>query len=250
MPEAYHVKYWDGSNFIPVKNVSGLGMINNQLNSTTFDEIKTTKVRLELDSADRGTAALLEWIVFKSKNSPDIAPLVSDGSDRDVMLGGKTYLSGVIKSVTPVTKTIWSKASGPGNVAFSNAGSKEGTAVFSAPGNYVLTLTANEGSLTASSTIKVKVREQLKVKRLDVVYTKRYKIDSKLWNDRAKAMIVNWIPFCIDQIERTDLTTGEGGIDNFIEAGKALRGEPHAAHKGYVFSNAWCIKLLKQCVKH
>jgi uncharacterized protein len=60
-----------------------------------------------------------------------------------------------------------------------------------------------------------------------------------LWNARAKALIVNWIPHCIEMINRTDLTQGPGGIDNFVEAGKALRGEPHGNHKGFVFSNAW-----------
>jgi DUF1680 family protein len=110
-------------------------------------------------------------------------------------------------------------------------------------------------SLTAAesrSDVKVKVHAPPKEKRLDVVYTKRYKINSKLWSDRVKAMIVNWIPHCIAMNERTDLTTGEGGIDNFIEAAKAIRGEPHGNHKGYVFSNAWvhqtvesiCIALM------
>ena len=88
--------------------------------------------------------------------------------------------------------------------------------------------------------------------RLDVVYTRKYSIDSPLWNARAKTLIVDWIPHCIDQCERTDLTQGQGGIDNFLEAAKALRGEPHARHIGYVFSNAWvhqtvesmCIALM------
>ena len=54
--------------------------------------------------------------------------------------------------------------------------------------------------------------------------------------------------------ERTDIAPmrGDGGIDNFIEAAKANRGEPHGKHKGYVFSNAWvhqtvesmCIALM------
>jgi DUF1680 family protein len=66
-----------------------------------------------------------------------------------------------------------------------------------------------------------------------------------LWNARAKAMIVNWIPWCIDQINRTGLTLGPGGIDNFIEAGKALRGEPHGKHLGYVFSNAWVHQTIE-----
>jgi uncharacterized protein len=252
LPEGYRITYWDGKEFVPVKNSTGLGRENNKLNSTTFDEVKTTRLRVELDSADRATASMLEWIVFKSPNSPDIAPLVTAGVDRDVMMGGKTYLAGVIKSVTPVSKVEWSKASGPGNVLFSNAKSKEATATFTTPGKYVLNLSAVQGNQTASSTLEVMVHQPPKVKRLDVVYTKHYKVDSKLWNDRAKAMIVNWIPYCVDQINRTDLTTGDGGIDNFIEAAKAIRGQPHAKHKGYVFSNAWvhqtvesmCIALM------
>ncbi len=179
-------------------------------------------------------------------------PAGHSGVDRDVMTGGNTWLAGTVKSVTPVSNTAWTKVSGPGTVSFSNAGDKNGTARFSAPGRYIIKLSATEGQQTAASTLTVKVHQPPKNKRLDVVYTKRYKIDSKLWSDRAKAMIVNWIPFCIDQNERTDITTGEGGIDNFIEAAKALRGEPHAKHKGYVFSNAWvhqtvesmCIALM------
>src|SRR5262249_25947638 len=103
-----------------------------------------------------------------------------------------------------------------------------------------------------SETLRVKVQTPPPADRLDVVYTKNYRIDSPLWNSRAKALIVNWIPHCIDQINRTNLTLGPGGIDNFVEAAKALRGEPHAAHKGYVFANAWvhqtvesmCIALM------
>ena len=36
-----------------------------------------------------------------------------------------------------------------------------------------------------------------------------------------------------------------GGLDNFVEAAKALRGEPHGAHKGYVFSNAWVHQTVE-----
>jgi DUF1680 family protein len=87
-----------------------------------------------------------------------------------------------------------------------------------------------------------------------VVYTRKYSIDGQLWKERAKALIVNWIPHCVAMCERTDIPVmrGDGGIDNFIEAAKANRGEPHAGHKGFVFSNAWvhqtvesmCIALM------
>jgi len=249
LPEAYRIKYWDGNNFVEVKSPSGLGLVNNQLNTTTFDEVKTTRIRLELDSADRSSATLAEWLVYPSENSAPYPPVVMSGGDRDVMIGGKTYLSGSVKSVTPVSKMTWTKISGPGNVQFTNENSKEATAVFSAPGDYLIAMNVTEGSQTASSTAKVKVHTPPPPKRLDVVYTTRYKIDSRLWNDRIKVMIVNWIPHCIEQIERTDITSamggGEGGIDNFIEAAKALRGEPRSRHKGYVFSNAWVHQTIE-----
>lgn len=58
---------------------------------------------------------------------------------------------------------------------------------------------------------------------------------------------MSWIPHCIDQCERTDIPAGrgDGGLDNFIEAAKALRGEPFAAHRGDVFSNAWVHQTVE-----
>ncbi len=252
LPDAYRLSYWDGKSFVPVKNPKGLGLNPKELNGTTFDEVTTTKLRLDIDSSDRWMASLVEFVVYKSDNSADHPPVVHANGDRDVMVGGKTYLDANIRAVNGVSSAKWVKTSGPGNVTFANQNSKAATAVFSTPGEYTLTLTAADGKLSSSSAVKVTVKQPPKSKRLDVVYTKRYKIDSKLWSDRAKVMITNWIPFCIDQCERTDLTVGEGGLDNFIEAAKALKGEPHKRHKGYVFSNAWvhqtvesmCIALM------
>lgn len=252
MPDGYRISYWDGNSFVPVKSPQGLGLTAKQLNSTTFDEVTTTKLRIDIDSIDRWMASLIEWVVYKSDNSAEHPPVVHANGDRDVMMGGKTYLDAHIRAVNSVSSARWEKTSGPGNVTFANQNNKAATALFSSPGEYTLTLTAADGKLSSTSSVKVNVKPPPKSKRLDVVYTKRYRVDSKLWSDRAKVMITNWIPFCIDQCERTDLTTGEGGLDNFIEAAKALKGQPHARHKGYVFSNAWvhqtvesmCIALM------
>ncbi|MDO9341340.1 MAG: glycoside hydrolase family 127 protein [Bacteroidales bacterium] len=245
LPQAYRIKYWDGNDFVPVKNAVGLGLENNLFNITKFDQVMTTKLRLEVDSVDRFLGTMLEWMVIQAENSPNHPPVVTAGVDRSVMLGGKTYLSGGVKSVAPYDKIVWSKVSGPGNVNFADANSLKTTATFSLTGDYILSMTAKEGNLSSSSTLKLKVQQPPQAERLDVVYTKRYKIDSPFWNNRAKAMIVNWIPWCINQINRTDLTLGEGGLDNFIEAGKALRGEPHGKHLGYVFSNAWVHQTIE-----
>ena len=245
LPGAYHVEYWDGNVFQPVHNAAGLGLATATFNPTSFDEITTTKLRLVMDSADRWNAPLIEWSVAESEHSKPIAPIVMAGPDRDVMLDGKTYLSGHTRSVHPITKFEWTKMDGPGAVTIANAATAQSTADFSAPGIYRLRFTAWQGDLHSSGEVRVKVVTPPPAKRLDVVYTKHYSIDSKLWNDRARVIITNWIPWCIEQCERTDLPTGEGGLDNFIEAAKALRGEPHAKHKGYVFSNAWVHQTVE-----
>ncbi len=255
LPKACRLKYWDGADFVPVAKVSGLGVTGDQFNVTTFDEVRTSRLRLEMDSSEKFSTGVLEWRVFDSGKSPAFPPKVIAGIDRCVMLNGKTYLSGTIKSLKTdpaATKVTWGKAFGPGEVTFANPNALETAATFSALGHYTLKLTATEGSLSSDSELKVTVTEPPPVDRLDVVYTKRYQIDSPLWTDRAKAIVINWIPHCIDYINRTNLTQGQGGIDNFIEAAKALRGEPHGPHKGYVFANAWvhqtvesiCIALM------
>ncbi|HEY6901667.1 MAG TPA: beta-L-arabinofuranosidase domain-containing protein, partial [Puia sp.] len=245
LPSSYHIEYWDGNAYQPVKNANGLGVQSGQYNVTTFDEVSTNRLRLVMDSSDRFGATLMEWKVAESEHSPAVAPLVYAGDDRDVMNNGKTYLDPEVKSVHPITRASWTKTSGPGNVTFSDASSPKGSATFSAPGIYTLEFTAWQGDVKASAPLQVKVVTPPPAKRLDVVYTKHYSIDSKLWNDRAKVIITQWIPYCVAQCERTDLTTGEGGLDNFIEAAKALRGEPHGRHKGYVFSNAWVHQTVE-----
>src|SRR5450759_3587775 len=244
LPQAYKLKYWDGKDYLQVTNSKGSGLVNNQFNATTFKEVTTTRLRLEIDSVERFLSPVLEWKVLKTAASPELAPFITAGGDRNVMVGGKTYLAANIKSISPLNNTKW-KATGTGKVEFVDSTSLITTATFAVPGDYVLTLSSQAGKMKASSSLKVIVSSQPKEKRLDVVYTKRYKIDNPLWNNRVKVLITNWIPFCINQIERTDLTTGAGGLDNFIEAGKALRGEPHGKHRGYVFSNAWVHQTIE-----
>jgi hypothetical protein len=202
-PKACRLLYWNGTDFAPVANASGQGVALNQYNETTFDEVRTPKLKLEIDSDGPLSTGILEWKVYDSGHSPAFAPSVVAGVDRTVILGGKTWLNGKIKALKPDssgTPVSWGKESGPGQVLFADAKAVETTATFSTPGSYVLRLTAGTPELCSSSTLKVKVENPPPAERLDVVYTKRYKLDSPLWDARARALIGNWIPHCIDQI--------------------------------------------------
>jgi len=189
------------------------------------------------------------------------------GVDRVTILPGKTYLRGwagygdppaerprgpqgaqtppPAASGGPAPTTMWTKESGPGEVKFEDPKALITTATFTTPGAYALKLMAENGQTKSSSTLNVSVETPPPAKQLEAVYTKNFKIDSKFWNARARALIVNWIPHCIDIISRNDVTLGPGGIDNFVEAGKKLRGEPAGYHKGYVFSNAWVHQTVE-----
>ena len=117
------------------------------------------------------------------------------------------------------------------------------TAQFSAPGEYVLKLTAGEGQLSGSSTLNVTAITPAPETHFQPIRTKRYTIDSPLWNGRIKALIVNWIPHCIAKIN--DPALKEGGINNFLDAANKLQGKPFEKHRGYVFSNAWVHNTIE-----
>lgn len=194
------------------------------------------------------------------------APLIAvAGPDRVVVTPGKTYINAWTgygeppwqrrrwrraeeepePPTGPEATVQWGKVSGPGTVEFGDATALETTAAFSAPGAYVLKMVADNGESQVESTFDVTVEGPPPPGALEPVTTKGYRIDNRLWNRKARSLIVGWIPHCIDQIERTDLELGPGGLDNFVEAAKALRGEPHGEHKGYVFSNAWVHQTVE-----
>ena len=217
----------------------------NTYNQTTFDEVRTTKLRLEIDSDGTASTGILEWKVYDSGKSPKFPPTAAAGTDRVVMLNGKTYLNGKANSLQAGSNITcaWSKDAGPGEVTFDNPAAPVTTAKFSAVGDYVLKFTASEGTLSSASTLKVKVTEPPPTVQLTAVNTKTFKVNSPLWNSRIKALVVNWIPHCIAEINNHKLP--QGGIDNFEEAAKALAGKPHGGHKGYPFSNAWVHQTVE-----
>jgi predicted GH43/DUF377 family glycosyl hydrolase len=83
------------------------------------------------------------------------APLVDAGRDQTISAGDTATLDGtVMDDDVPVplasVQVTWSKQSGPGTVSFANANAVDTTATFSAPGMYVLALTASDTALSSS----------------------------------------------------------------------------------------------------
>lgn len=243
LPASARLLWWDGQAYQPVRGAQGLGVEINRFNTARFEAVKTTRLRLEVQSLKEKSVGILQWQVWSHGPVPAFAPRVEAGVDRSVVVGGDSYLSGRVVTLsardTPAVR--WRTISGPGDVVFGDATQAVTTARVSIAGDYELELTAGQGR----STLRLRAETPPPAKRLDVVYTTPYQLTSPLWRARARSLVVNWIPHCIDYCERTDLKDGQGGIDNFVEAAKALRGEPHAPHRGYVFSNAWVHQTVE-----
>src|ERR1043166_4593566 len=85
LPKACRVKFWNGEEFVAVQNAHGLGIAGDQFNVTTFDEVTTSKLRLEMDSDGSFSTGILEWRVLDSGKSPTFPPRVNAGAGRDVI---------------------------------------------------------------------------------------------------------------------------------------------------------------------
>jgi DUF1680 family protein len=238
IPSACRLLYWDGNGFVAVNHPSGLGLEENQYNTTTFDQTKTTRLRLELDSNGSSSTGILQWKVYNSGSSPHFPPVVRAGVDRDVVLPGATYLNGFARAMRRAgLKVAWSVASGPGAVLFSNPNDPAASATFSAPGEYVLKLTADDGTAKSSDTLRVTACSPPPAKCLVPVPTRPWKVQSPLWTARTKELIVHWLPHCITKL--SDPNVPEGGIENFTQAGNKLAGRPFTPCIGPVFTNGW-----------
>ncbi len=245
LPKACRLLRWDGTAFVPVAGAEGLGLEKDKFNTTTFPEITTSQMRLELDGNDDFSTGLLEWRVYDSGRSPNFPPAVAAGTDRVTVMPGSTWLSGTVKDdgkPNPSPTLRWTKQSGPGKVTFENPVAASTSARFSKPGTYVLSLQADDGRSTASDSLTVNVEPPAPNTHLQFVWPAPSSISSPFWRPRAKNLIVNWIPHCITKI--SDPKLPEGGIQNFVEAANKLAGRP-AKHTGAPFANAWVYNTIE-----
>jgi DUF1680 family protein len=239
LPRSCRLLYLDGEKLVPVKNAKGLGLKANEYNTTTFDDVHTARLRLEVDSSGESTG-ILQWRVIDAGDSPDFPPQVTAGPDRTVVLHGKTWLNATVSNPLKPGRTAtltWGVASGPGGVAFADQHAAETTATFPVPGKYLLVFTAAVGELRGQDTLCVDVVSPPPAEPLLPVTMSRYTVTSPLLKARLKQVIIHWIPHCYKKLSDPDLP--EGGIENFVQAGNKLAGRPAQRHRGFPWANAY-----------
>lgn len=122
--------------------------------TATFSVASATPYVLRLTASDSLLTGVDEMSVTVSANQP---PLVNAGPDAAVTLPAGASLTGTVSDDgLPPGSTLaiaWSKDSGPGTVDFAPPNEALSTATFSAPGTYVLRLTADDTALVGSDTL-------------------------------------------------------------------------------------------------
>ena len=92
----------------------------------------------------------------------NLVPEVDAGADQIIVLPASASLDATVNDdglpdPPGVVTTLWSTVSGPGGVTFTDANAIDTTATFSAPGEYVLRLTADDGLQSVDDDVAVTV---------------------------------------------------------------------------------------------
>jgi uncharacterized protein len=250
VPKAARLLRWADNSWTEIKAADGatLALEKDTFNTLAFTPVTTDKLRLEMTGSGKSSTGLIEWTVADAGKSPAFPPIVAGPPDRIVRTGEKTEISASVRSASRGDITIaWSRKSGPCEVTFDDPRAATTSATFTAPGEYVLQVTARQGVEAGSALVRVKVHSTRPLVGQSDVLTRHYVLTSPFWKARTRALIVNWIPHCIAQIDDPNLK--EGGIENLVEAGNKLAGRAWKPHHGYPFSNAWVFNTVEaMCV--
>ena len=109
----------------------------------------------------------------KCSSGDNTAPVVDAGPDLAIPAGGTATLSGSVtddgRPLRAGLTASWSTVSGPGTVSFAQPSAPVTTATFTAPGSYVLRLTASDTQLTGSDDVTVLVQASANLNQPPVV---------------------------------------------------------------------------------
>jgi len=64
LPASCSIQYWNGTAWVNVANPSGLGVLGNQYNVTTFDPVSTNKIRLNITAKATTSTGIERWKVY------------------------------------------------------------------------------------------------------------------------------------------------------------------------------------------
>ncbi|HEU5129448.1 MAG TPA: Ig-like domain-containing protein [Glycomyces sp.] len=163
-PATYRIEYHDGTDWTPVTGQAAEPAIPRaNYNQIGFDPVTTDRVRVVLDHQAGHATGLKEFQAFDTgadtEAAENTAPYVVARHDRSFRQPLQAALTGTVKDdALPSDGTLtsrWTVVDGPGAVIFADAAAATTLATFTAPGEYTLRLTADDGERTSAATVTV-----------------------------------------------------------------------------------------------
>jgi len=149
-----HGHSWSTSYPFPEKNILRVQVDN----GGAEDPVEVT---VTLDNSSPANAFVFKRSPWAAKNIVNIPPCVIAGADQTIDLTATASLQGRATDdgdPSGSLTTTWSVATGPGTATFGNPNALTTTASFSAPGAYVLRLTADDAQLQNSDEVTITVQ--------------------------------------------------------------------------------------------
>ena len=118
LPQACRLSYWDGTAFVPVGIRRGWAWKRTDTTRRRLTRSPPRSCVWNSTLTGQYSTGIIEWKVYDSGKSPAFPPTVKAGTDRLVMVGGKTWLRGHIQTLSGRNDTVvasWTQADGPGN---------------------------------------------------------------------------------------------------------------------------------------
>lgn len=168
---------------ITLSNINGIGFnvsvalgfrVGDFNNSATLTQADVSSVKaragqtisvstFQFDVNKTGAVTAADIAVVKKRSGlfpTNAAPVVNAGTNQTISLPASATLTGSATddgqpNPPGALSLTWSRVSGPGTVTFGNAAAASTTASFSAPGAYVLRLSANDSQLTNFSDVTI-----------------------------------------------------------------------------------------------
>ena len=149
-----HGHSWSTSYPFPEKNILRVQVDN----GGAEDPVEVT---VTTDNSSPAAAFVFKRNPWSSRNIVNLPPCVIAGADQTIDLTATATLQGGATDdgdPSGTLATTWSLVSGPGAVTFGNPNFLATTAAFSAPGAYVLSLTADDSQLQTSDEVTINVQ--------------------------------------------------------------------------------------------
>ncbi len=126
VPASYTIQYWNGNSWQAVSGASGYGRATNQFNTTTFNPVNTTRLRVNVQLQSGYSGGVVEWEVYQASGptaTPTPVPVSFNDNFNDNAIGSAwSFYSGTWNEQGTILRQDSASQGDPCKAMISNVG--------------------------------------------------------------------------------------------------------------------------------